>query len=308
MILQIVTALAAILCLIGGIFAVMLFQREREAKPTRERLTTLALSGAVSAEPAVARETVDINALLPLWLRRRLFQAGFRPDASRMGLVVIGLAGLWVVLTLSFGLFVASIAWSAVLGSAIGIVDYAASRRMEALSGTMSSFLDRVRQLLVVGNALSVALARATQSSPPILVEFFSPTIRRIANGAGVAESVNALADDLDLAELRLFGTAIETNLRFGGSLTAVLANLIENMRRRAAVDRELRANTSQIRASAWVLGLLPLLASAVVMLSNPDYARYFIDEPMGNKFLIYAGLSELVGAFLMRAVVRVSY
>src|SRR3546814_13746891 len=77
--------------------------------------------------------------------------------------------------------------------SSFAIIDQLGSRRMNALSACMSGFLDRVRQLLIVGNSLSVALARATQSSPPILVEFFSPTIRRIANGAGVAESLNQL-------------------------------------------------------------------------------------------------------------------
>lgn len=308
MILHFATAMAALLCLIGGIFAVVLYRRERGAQSARERLAALVQATPAPGETEAVRKDIDVQSLLPLWFRRRLFQAGIQLDASRLALVLLSFAALWIVLVLSFDMLIATTATTALAGSAIGILDYAATRRMEALSGCMSGFLDRVRQLLAVGNALSVALVRATQSSPPILVEFFTPTIRRIANGAGVAESVNALAEELDLHELRLFGTAIETNLRFGGSLTAVLANLIENIRRRGAVDREVRANTSQIRASAWILGLLPLLASAVVMLSNPSYTRYFIDEPAGNKMLIFAGLSELVGAFLMRSIVRIKY
>jgi tight adherence protein B len=157
----------------------------------------------------------------------------------------------------------------------------------------------------VVGNSLSVALSRATQSSPPIIVEFFSPTMRRIANGAGVTESIGQLADELDLYELRLFGAAVETNLRFGGSLTAILANLIENIRRRAAVLREVRVSTSQIRASAWVLGLLPMVVASVVMVQSPDYVRWFIDNPSGRTLLIYCAVSQVLGAIVMRGVVK---
>jgi tight adherence protein B len=120
-----------------------------------------------------------------------------------------------------------------------------------------------------------------------------------------VTESIGQLADELDLYELRLFGAAVETNLRFGGSLTAILANLIENIRRRAAVLREVRVSTSQIRASAWVLGLLPMIVASVVMVQSPDYVRWFIDNPSGRTLLIYCAVSQVLGAVMMRGVVK---
>lgn len=308
MLLQATNMLIAILCLAGGAFAVVVWHRQSGNVEMRDRLRVL-VQASVPSAPAGRRLALhEVERLLPAFAKRRLFQAGIQIDPKSFLLIVFGLAAVWIVLVLAFGILVAATVDGLLVLSAIAVLDHLASRRMNALSACMSGFLDRVRQLLIVGNSLSVALARATQASPPILVEFFTPTIRRIANGAGVAESVNQLADDLDLHELHLFGTAIETNLRFGGSLAFVLANLIENIRRRSAVDREVRANTSQIRASAWILALLPLATCAVVMMKNPDYARYFIEDPTGNKFLIYACLSEIVGALLMRSIIRVNY
>lgn len=308
MLLQTVTIFGSLLCFAGGIVAFVVWRRQQGALEMQDRLVALTQAGQANASVEPRAILPEIERVLPPFLRRRLFQAGVHIDPARLSMMAFALAAVWIVLVLVSGIFVAAMVDGVILLSTFAIIDHLASRRMNALSACMSGFLDRVRQLLVVGNSLSVALARATQGSPPILVEFFSPTIRRIANGAGVAESVNQLAEELDLHELRLFGAAIETNLRFGGSLSAVLANLIENIRRRSAVDREVRSNTSQIRASAWILGLLPLVACAAVMLKNPDYVRYFIDTSTGNKFLIYAGLSELVGAILMRSIVRVSY
>ncbi|KAB7738612.1 hypothetical protein F2P47_16515 [Parvibaculum sedimenti] len=307
--LQILTVIVALFCFIAGAAAVAVAMRERRVAAAREKLLTLVQPERSRDQAATTIHSLpDMDKILPLWLRRRVFQAGIEIDKRRFTLVSFGVLGLFSILLMIFGLVVTCIAGVTVAGIIIAVIDFIATRRMNALSGTMSGFLDRVRQLLVVGNSLSVALSRATQSSPPILVEFLMPSIRRIANGAGVSESINQLAEDLDQNDLWLFGAAIDANMRFGGSLTAVLANLIETMRRRAAVDREIRANTSQTRASAWILGLLPLVVVSIVMVTNPSYVRYFIDEPMGHKFLIYVFISEAIGAFLMRSIVRVNY
>lgn len=303
--LAIITILACLL--VGGvIFAEWFRQSGRTAH--KKKLVDLLNDGSDVAERTERKVLPDIEQVLPLALQRRLLQAGIRFDPKRLTVITFGLAAIWIVAVLTSGVLAAAIIDGLIVLSAVATVDYIATKRMNALSSAMTGFLDRIRQLLIVGNSLSVSLQRATQNSQPIVVEFMTPTIRRIGNGAGVAESVNQLADELDLHELRLFGAAIETNLRFGGSLAAVIANLIENMRRRSAIDREVRANTSQIRASAWILGLLPLFACAVVMLKNPGYMGYFIHTSTGNGLLLYAFVSEAIGVFLMRTIVRVNY
>ena len=303
--LAIITILA---CLLLGGMAVAEWIRQSSDIVRQRKLTNLLDDSSTPVNAPERKSLPDIERILPLSLQRRLLQAGIHLNFNHLVILIFGLASIWFVVILLSGLLAALLISGFLVLSTIATVDYVASKRMNALSAAMTGFLDRIRQLLIVGNSLSVSLQRATHNSPPILVEFMTPTIRRIGNGAGVAESVNQLADELNLHELRLFGAAIETNLRFGGSLAAVIANLIENMRRRSAVDREVRANTSQIRASAWILGLLPLFACAVVMLKNPGYMSYFIDTSAGNKLLLYAIVSEVIGIFLMRTIVRVNY
>jgi tight adherence protein B len=179
---------------------------------------------------------------------------------------------------------------------------------MRALSDAMLGFLERVRQLITVGNSLATALERAVANSPPVVALALAPTIRRIHNGGGVAESLERCAEELDIYELNLLATAARTNLRFGGSMTQILRNMIENIRRRSAVERELRADTTQIRASAWVLGLLPVVVGGVVMFSNRDYARWFLETDSGHRMIVYAVLSQLIGVWLMRMIVRTRY
>jgi tight adherence protein B len=90
--------------------------------------------------------------------------------------------------------------------------------------------------------------------------------------------------------------------------MTQILRNMIENVRRRTAIERELRASTTQIRASAWVLGMLPALVAAMVMLSNRSYARWFWEKEAGHKMLVYALVSQFIGVWLMRIIARTRY
>lgn len=300
------TVILALLCLGSGAYALFLLWRSRRDREVEERLGELvARSSAVTKVKLPFGSWPDSTRYLPEFARTRLHQAGIELSADRLTALAFFTFCLWVAISFLLSFFVSTLLTLSIVLVVAAMVDYRARRRMNSLSDAMLGYFDRVRQLLVVGNSLSVALSRATQSSPPIVVEFFSPTMRRIANGAGVTESIGQLADELDLYELRLFGAAVETNLRFGGSLTAILANLIENIRRRAAVLREVRVSTSQIRASAWVLGLLPMVVASVVMVQSPDYVRWFIDNPSGQTLLIYCAVSQVLGAVMMRGVVK---
>lgn len=303
---QISTLILAILCLAGGASIFVMLWRQRQNQDVDLRLSRLVAPSDREREGDLARnDWPDVTTLLPQVVKNRLYQAGIELSKDRFLVLCVFTLCVVAAATFAFGIMIALLTLISVLLAAAAVVDYRARKRMDALCDAMLGYFDRVRQLLVVGNSLSVALARATQSSPPIVVEFFQPAIRRIANGAGVSESVNQLARELDLYELRLFGVAIETNLRFGGSLTSILANLIENIRRRAAVMREVRVTTSQIRASAWVLGILPMFVATIVMMQSPDYMRWFIDEPAGRQMLIYCAISQVIGAFMMRKVIR---
>src|SRR5262249_43619098 len=152
------------------------------------------------------------------------------------------------------------------------------------------------------------AFDRSVQGSQPALMEAFAPTVRRMHNGAGFADSISQAAEDIDLYEVHLFAASVAANARFGGSLTHALNNLIVYLRKRMAIERELRASTAQIRASAWVLGLLPTLVGGGIVLQNREYANWFITNPIGHLLLAYCAISQLIGASLMHLIVRTKF
>lgn len=245
---------------------------------------------------------------LPPLLEQKLARAGWEPSQRR--LMAAGAIMLFaVVIALAVAGLLAGMLTAATLVLLTWVaLEYRAGVRVQRLSDCMLGFLERMRQLLSVGNSLSVALERAVENSPPIVTQCLTPTLRRIANGSGVAESLERVAAEMDLYELHLLATATRTNLRFGGSMTAILRNIIENIRRRASIERELRANTTQIRASAWVLALLPVLVATLVMLTNRDYSSWFLATEKGHHMIAYAVVSQIAGALCMRMITRSRY
>ena len=301
----------ALLCFGGGLYALFFRRKMQENIKVEARLGQMVgeMSSVASRDtPVLFSGFPDMTRLLPEIAKNRLYQAGITLTPDRMAGITVAAIFAWLLLGVIFGFAISSAVLLLLLLGAMAVIDHRARKRMNELADAMLGYFDRVRQLLVVGNSLAVALSKATNSSPPIVIEFFSPAIRRIANGAGVAESINQLADELDLYELRLFGVAIETNLRFGGSLTSILANLIDNIRRRAAIIRELRVSTSQIRLSAWILGILPIAVAAGVMAQSPEYILWFVEEPTGRKMLIFCAIAQLLGAIAMRKISRADY
>lgn len=270
------------------------------------------LLGLLSIDLAPAAPEADLQAtpgsFLPAMLARRFRQAGWSPrDRDMVGMLVV-LLGLALVTTWLLGLVAGALSFLLGLLTTAVILEMRARGRMRALSDAMLGLLERIRQLVTVGNSLAVALERAVANSPPVVTESLAPTVRRIRNGSGVADSLERCARELDIYELHLLATAARTNLRFGGSMTQILRNMIDNIRKRTAIERELRADTTQIRASAWVLALLPVVVAALVMLSNRSYARWFLETPNGHAMIVYAVISQAIGVWLMRMITRTRY
>lgn len=256
----------------------------------------------------VGEYSISVRSLVPATLARKCRQAGWNPQSRDLAAMFIGFLVATGIAIEGFGALGGGVAAVTALMAANGTLEIAARKRIRALSDAMLGFLERTRQLIAVGNSLAVSLERAVANSPPAVAGAMSPTIRRIRNGSGVADSLERCAMEFDIYELHLLATAARTNLRFGGSMTQILRNMIENVRRRTSIERELRAGTTQIRASAWVLGLLPMLVAAIVMLSNHDYARWFLETRPGHAMIAYALVSQLVGAWLMRMITRTQY
>src|SRR3546814_1927492 len=69
-------------------------------------------------------------------------------------------------------------------------------------------------------------------------------------------------SDLLRVPEISMLAAAIRTNMRYGGSISAVLLNLANILRERIRIKRELKAAISEAKISGRVLIVMPLVRS----------------------------------------------
>jgi tight adherence protein B len=182
------------------------------------------------------------------------------------------------------------------------------SGRIAAFVAGLPYFLDNVRQLMVVGNSLQQAVEKAALNTPLSVHRYLAPMTRRMQSGAAVGESITWLANRLDVLELHMLATAVQTNLRYGGRMSTVLGNLVGTLRDRARAMRELGSATAETRASGVVLGSLPVIAALGIGLTNFSYVQFFLDTTQGHHLLAVAVTLQILGTLAMRRIMRLDY
>ena len=132
--------------------------------------------------------------------------------------------------------------------------------------------------------------------------------IRRIRNGAPLADALDTVADRIDLAEFHMVIATIRTNTRFGGSVGPTLAGLVSLLRDRARVVRELGAASSETRMSARILCALPPVAMALIAAINYGYMKYLWETEAGRHLLMIGVSFQALGMITMRRIMKLDF
>lgn len=178
-------------------------------------------------------------------------------------------------------------------------------RRVQKMVQQTPAFLDHMVRSLKSGRTLASAMVHAMARCQNPLQEAFSPTRRSIELGVPMSEALDEFAEEYDRLEFRILALGVRVNQRHGGNASELLQSLIAVIRDRERAERQLRAMTGETRLSALVLGVLPLLLIAYLMVTNPEFFLGMWTDPAGRLMLLVAMLFQLAGSFLLWRMLR---
>lgn len=245
----------------------------------------------------------------PEMLRRRL-QATGRPltiggyVAASIAVAALTVFSLW----LPGGL---SIAGSLALGVLAGLaiphvaIGWLIARRVRRFEQHFPDAIDLMVRGLRSGLPVSETIAAAGREvAEPVGGEF-----RRVAHalklGTPLEEALWETAHRLDHAEFKFFVVSLSVQRETGGNLAESLSNLSDILRRRRQMRLKIKAMSSEARASAMILGALPVIMFAIIYMLNPDYESLLFTDPRGKAMLALGVGLMVVGAGVMRKMVR---
>ena len=174
------------------------------------------------------------------------------------------------------------------------------------LNDQLSETLTTLANSLKAGLNLPQALDTVARSGAHPMSDEFARVVREMSMGATIEQALTNLVRRTRNEDLELAVTAILIQLTVGGNLASVLESIEQTIRVRVGLANELSSLTSQTRASAWVITLLPLGVAGLLLFMAPTYFIPMVESAVGRVLLVGCGVSIVIGNILIRRVVRV--
>lgn len=123
-----------------------------------------------------------------------------------------------------------------------------------------------------------------------------------IGRGMPVSDALDKMAERNSSKDLKLFASAVRAQERTGGNLAEVVDSVGSTIRARVEMRHEINAKTSQGRATAIIMVLVPPFMLLTLWSMNEMYAEFYT-TPMGWLTIGICAVMEGIGYFFTRKI-----
>ncbi|MDD3364736.1 MAG: type II secretion system F family protein [Syntrophomonas sp.] len=167
--------------------------------------------------------------------------------------------------------------------------------------------------LVVMANALRAgfgfqqAMDTVRREMPAPIATEFTWTLREMNLGFSNEEALLNMGKRLNSQDLDMIITAIIIQRQVGGNLAEILDNISQTIRERAKIKQEIKILTAQGKLSGLVIGFLPVVLIAVMLMINPQYFYVMLNDSRGIAVLAAAGVAEVLGIVIIRKIIDIN-
>jgi tight adherence protein B len=147
----------------------------------------------------------------------------------------------------------------------------------------------------------------AMDSQEPIRSEF-KAIIETQTIGMPLGEACAKLYDRMPLPEANFFGIVISIQQKAGGNLSEALGNLSRVLRDRKKMKAKIQAMSMEAKASASIIGFLPIAVGALVYLTSPNYIELLWTESLGRMMIAACAMWMGIGVFVMKQMINFDF
>ena len=293
----------AIFLLFEGAYLAMFGKSVRSDSKYNRRLRML--KGGMTNKDTMEqlRKEMDIHSAaleIPVYsiLAKQLRRAGMAVAPARIMMIIFG-AFLISFMGLTFGTSSSptfKLLLSVVLshGGIYFWVSSKANKRKAMMEEQLPDSIELMVRSLRVGHPFSSAFRVAAEETPDPLGTEYGIAVDEIAYGRDIGESLNEMAERLEIPDMRFLAVAVAIQQQSGGNLADVLAGLAKVIRDRFRLFRKVKAITAEAQWSGNFLSGFPIFALIGVNIIQPGY----FDPVMEKSWFYYA--AAVIGVFLV--------
>jgi tight adherence protein B len=309
---------------IGGVLWVFIYpilSGERQAEQRRESVARAESAAARKTRgvPKSRREQVE-ETLKQLEARQknqrpsleiRIEQAGlslskrqFMMIAAGLGLVcflLVAISGFGILPALGFG-------FAAAAGLPFWLLSYLKKRREAKFLNAFPDAVDVIVRGIKAGLPLLDSLRVIANEAPEPVRSEFKTIIATQTIGMPIGEACSKLYDRMPLPEANFFGIVVSIQQRAGGNLSEALGNLSRVLRDRKKMKAKIQAMSMEAKASASIIGALPVIVGLLVYLTSPAYIELLWTHPLGQMMLMCCATWMTIGVLVMKKMINFDF
>ena len=310
---------------VGGLLWVFVYPILSGERKTEQRMASVARTEPVTVRTARTtqksrRDTVESTLKeieerhkkqkrMPLNIR--IQQAGLSWSKRQFYIVsgIIGAVLFVTVLVSGVGLIPATaLGFAGAFGLPRWLLSYLKKRREARFLDAFPDAVDVIVRGIKAGLPLLDSIKVIVTDSPEPVRSEFRAIIETQAIGMPLGEACAKLYDSMPLPEANFFGIVISIQQRAGGNLSEALGNLSKVLRDRKKMKAKIQAMSMEAKASAGIIGALPIAVMMLVWITSPQYISLLWTEPLGRLMLAASGLWMFMGTMVMKKMINFDF
>ncbi|MCB9964458.1 MAG: type II secretion system F family protein [Rhodospirillales bacterium] len=241
-------------------------------------------------------------------LRDRLQQTG-RDISTRQYFTYSGISGVvLVVMALLLKASPVLMIFMAIIGF-FGlprfVIGRMATRRQKKFLEEFADALEAMTRLLKSGMPVAEAIAMVSREYTGPIGEEMSKIYDSQRIGIPLHEAALEAAVRIPLPEVKMFATGLAIQAQTGSSLSEILTNLADVIRARYKLARKVKALSSEAKASAGIIGALPVVVGGGMYFLKPEHVMVLVETPMGKVMLAFALVWMSLGVLSMKLMIN---
>jgi tight adherence protein B len=225
-------------------------------------------------------------------------------------MMVMGGASVAAFIGLTFGTEVEPLVRSFVsVGMGIGGVYMwiarKANKRMSMIEEQLPEAVELMVRSLRVGHPFSSAIQIVAKEIADPLGTEMGMISDEAAYGRDMGETLKALAERLDMQDMRFLAVAVTIQQQSGGNLAEILHGLAQVIRARFRLFRRVKAITAEAQWSGKLLSAFPILALITINVIQPGYFAEVMETDVFIPACLVVAAFLIVYMIVMRSLVN---
>lgn len=179
-------------------------------------------------------------------------------------------------------------------------------KRIRKFNDGLPDMINTMIGSLKAGYSLGQAIKTVSEESPSPIKEEIGILIKELSYGVTMEEGLNNLNARMPSIDLEILIRAILIQREVGGNLSEILEIIVNTIRQRKKIEREVRTFTAQGRLSGKIIGCLPIALGLILFLFDKQYITDFVGNIIGKIAIGIGILFAILGFIIINRITKI--